>query len=286
MATAATEFIPEVYAAGVEHALNEEWVIVDICNRNYEGEIKKQGDSVRIKTVGRITAHSLTRATKRTELTAAEEIEGDTIIFPINQIRYTHVFVDSIDELATDVNLMNESAKETAVALAAQHDKYAAEIAYKGATNKLAVIASLNPDNIVDTILEAKTKLYEKNVSRNAALELVVTPEIEAVLVKAAILTKSNNVEDFKNGKIGMTLGVNVRVSNNVYLDSGNKGCFMTTKDAVAFAEQVSKTITYREDGKYLDRDIIKTYTLFDAKVIWADRIIGIPVTATSLKTA
>lgn len=283
MATAATEFIPEVYAAGVEHDLNEEWVIVDICNRNYEGEIKKQGDSVRIRTAGRITAHSLTRDTKRTALDEAEEISGNTIVFPVNQIRYTHVFVDSIDELATDVSLMNMSTKETAVTLAAEHDKYVAEVAYKGAGNKMEAIASLNPNNIIDTIIKAKEMLFKNNVSRNSALELIVSPEVESVIVKSQILTKSNNVDDFKNGKIGMTLGTNVRVSNNVYLDAGKQGCFLTTKDSVGFAEQVSKTIHYREDGKYLDRDIIKTYTLFDAKVIWDKRIVAIPVTATTL---
>ena len=330
MEAAATKFIPEVYAEGVEHDLQEQWVAVALCNRKYEGKIKKQGSSVTIRTAGRITAHSLTRDTKREKLIGAEEIMGDTITFPVDQIRYTIVGVDNIDEIATDVSLMNMSTKETARALAEAHDSYVNSVAYRESDKLVAESSALalTPKNISKYILDAKKALYKKNVSRNAKLTWVVDPDIEAVLVQANIITKTNNVEDYKNGYIGKVLGVDVVVSNNLYsnavydteaingldgqplmvgegedatpvtrtkIEKGVKkvqtpatlvGTYMLAgNDSLAFAEIVSKVKHFREDGDYLDMDFIKTYTLFDAKVIFPERIVGIPVASATLLT-
>lgn len=312
MATAATKFVPEVIAAGIEKNLEPNWVWVDGCNKSYEGSIKRQGDSVKIRTVGKITAHLIARTDKRGALEAAEEIDGEMLILKIDQIAYTNTFVDSIDELATDVSLMDATTKEMASAIANKHDTYVAALvegthAGEGDNSGKTMfdmdhlftggIAStqeasgqtawaLTKDNIDTMLLKAKAELKKRNIPDSMPLELIVTPDIEALLVKKAIIEKSNNVNDYVNGKVGTTLGVTIKVSNNVYNNSSKKydACCLRVRDkAMAFAQQISKVIHYRMDDEKLDMDFIKSYSLFGAKVLFPDYAICIPVATVTL---
>ena len=288
---AAVAFIPEVIAAGIEKKLNPKWVWVDGCNRSYEGEIKRKGDTVKIRTVGKISAHTLARSADRTSIAEAEELEGDMLTLPIDQILYTNCKVDSIDELATDVSLMDATTDEMATALADGHDKYVAALA-DTATNAVLDGSDspweLNPSNIMDMLLEAKTALKKKNVPDGAALEFIGTPEIEACAIKAGIITKTSNDDMYKNGVVGKTLGITIKTSNNVYHNSTNDNnydaCCLRVRDkAMAFAQQISKVIKYRKDASELDADFVKSYSLFGAKVLFNDYMVKIPVTSVSL---
>lgn len=286
---AAVEFIPEVIHAGIEKNLNAKWVFVDGCNRSYEGDIKRKGDTVKIRTVGRITAHSLARSAARTSIEAAEELEGDMLTLPIDQILYTNCKVDSIDELATDVSLVNATSDEMATALADGHDQYVAALvdtATNSVTDDLNASWSLTPNNITDMLLKARTALKKKNIPDSAVLEFIGTPEIEACLIKAGILTKTRNDEMYANGNVGKTLGINIKVSNNVFHNSTSNydACCLRVRDkAMAFAQQVSKVIRYREDGDELDADFLKSYSLFGAKVLFNDYMVKIPVASVTL---
>lgn len=286
---AALKFIPEVIAAGIEKQLPTKWVFVDGCNRNYEGIIKKKGDTVQIRTVGKITAHRITRSADRSHIAPAEELEGDMLTLPIDQITYTNSKVDSIDELATDVSLMDATTSEMADALAGDHDSYVAELVD---TAKNAVTDGgnnwfINPKNVVDMLLEAKNALKRKNVPDSAVLEFIGPTEIETVLTKAGILIKTANDELYKNGNIGKVLGVNIKVSNNVYQNLNGTSyyaCCLRVRDkAMAFAEQISKVKTYRIDDEELDADFIKSYSLFGSKVLFNDYMVKIPVAGVSL---
>lgn len=292
MATAAATFIPEVVAAGIEKALKPAWVLVDGCNRSYEGAIKNQGDTVKIRTVGSVTAHSLARSASRSSIEAAEEIEGSFLTLPIDQILYTNAKVDSIDELTTDVSLMNATTKEMADALADGHDTYVAGLIYSAYTDDstIGVLNSgsnwaLTSSNILDMVLKAKELLFTNNVKRNAALELIINPAIEALLTKTGVLQMTSNNDIYENGKIGKVLGVDVKVSNNLYTDDSSVVyCCLRVKDkAMAFAQQVSKVIHYRDDSNELDADFIKSYSLFGAKVLFTDEIAVLPVASVTL---
>lgn len=307
MATAASVFVPEVIHAGIEKNLDGKFVLVDGCNREYEGDIKQKGDTVKVRTVGDITAYELARSADRTEIEDAEELDGAYLILTIDTIFYTNTKIDSIDELATDVNLMDATSKRMAVALAGKADKKIGAI-MEGATNSFKNSGSdwaLKPSNIVDMILGAKTELYNKNVPEESDLELCIDYNGLAVLQKAGIITLTDNVSEYKNGDYGKILGVNIKVSNNLFHHAateasgtqGQEGYVAATtayttyalrvkNHAVAFANQVTKTIHYRKDDKELDADFLKSYMLCGAKIMFQDEIVRIPVASTSLSNS
>lgn len=286
MAEAAkTLFIPEVVAAGIEKRLDAEWKLVALCNRKYEGDIKNQGDTVKIRTVGRITAHELARSEVRTQIADAEELTGDMLTLPINQIAYTNTKVDSIDELATDVSLMDATTKEMAIALAQYHDTYVANLV-KGLTDEKYVLKngtsnwSVTKSNAVDFVMAGVTALREANVPESSPLALVISPKVYAELVKAGIVDKTDNTAIYTNGFMGKVLGVDLVMSNNLATDeAGVTYAFIAVKDkAIAFAQQISKVIHYRDDSKELDADFIKSYSLFGAKILFPDYMRVLPI--------
>ena len=48
-------FVPSLWAATLLENLNDAHVAVNLCNRNYEGDISQSGDTVRITSIGRVT---------------------------------------------------------------------------------------------------------------------------------------------------------------------------------------------------------------------------------------
>lgn len=312
MALGAETFIPEVIHAGIEKNLDGKFVLVEGCNREYEGDIKKKGDQVKVRTVGNITAHEMTRdypeeegsVVRHRPIEDAEELDGAYLILPIDTIFYTNTKVDAIDELTTDVNLADATAKRMAVALAGKSDKLIG-IKAEGATYSYknnGADWALTPNNIIDMILGAKTELFNKNIPEEAELELCIDYNVLAVIVKAGLLTLTNNVSEYKNGNYGKILGVNLKVSNNLFVHeateavgtAGQDGyvaattkyttCFLRVKNhAMAYAKQVGKVIHYRVDNDELDADFLKSYILCGAKIMFQDEIVRIPVASTSL---
>ena len=60
---AVTSFIPELWSARLLNTLDKSHVATNFVNRDYEGEISAQGDTVHINTIGAITVGDYTRNT-------------------------------------------------------------------------------------------------------------------------------------------------------------------------------------------------------------------------------
>ena len=61
-------FIPEVWSEAIDRELEKALVFAEGCNRQYDGDVKKMGDTVRILGVGRPTIVT----TQNREITLAE----------------------------------------------------------------------------------------------------------------------------------------------------------------------------------------------------------------------
>ena len=60
---AVTNFIPELWSARLLNALDKSHVFANVVNRDYEGDIKKMGDTVHINTIGAVTIGTYTQNT-------------------------------------------------------------------------------------------------------------------------------------------------------------------------------------------------------------------------------
>ena len=132
------------------------------------------------------------------------------------------------------------------------------------------------PSEILDTIIEARQKLYENNVSNTSDIVIEVSPKIASLILKAKINLATDNVEALENGCIGYIGGCKVYVSNNISSDlSGSCNyykCIMRTKRAVAYAEQLSEIDAYRPEKRFADA--VKGLHLYGAQIVYPEELI------------
>ena len=78
-------FIPSLWAATLLENLNNSHVAVNLCNRNYEGDIAQSGDTVRITSIGNVTIDNYD---KNTTVIAPETLNDSQQVLTIDQAKY------------------------------------------------------------------------------------------------------------------------------------------------------------------------------------------------------
>ncbi len=279
-------FIPTVWNEAIQRELEGNYVFVEDCNRQYEGDVKKRGDSVRILGVGRPDVKELERKNASGDIDGPEELEDESVTMYVNQINYFNYMVGDIDKAQAVGGLMDALVKETSEALADKVDAYVARMAidknvaklYAGAQKIVSDAAASGEKNVLDVLDEAIQKLYENNVRNSTGIIVTVSPRFYTLFKRAYIGKDTNNSEMLKHGKVGMYGNVTVKMSNNVAtLDGGaTDNIMIRTKRAIAFAQPLTTVEPYRPEKKFADA--VKGFILYDAKVVRPKEIVNINV--------
>src|SRR5690554_4408571 len=98
----AANFIPEIWSKKVQKIFDKSTVMVKLCNRDYEGEVKRAGDTVHVRSFGEITIKNYTRE---------QTVVDDTLTDPmsdlvIDQEKYFSFIVDDVDKAQSNINIM------------------------------------------------------------------------------------------------------------------------------------------------------------------------------------
>ena len=272
-------FIPSVWNEGINRELERLCVFVEDCNRQYEGSVKKKGESVTILGVGKPTIKSIAKANRNNDIDAPEEIEDTSVIMYINQIRYFNYMVGDIDKAQAVNGVMDALEQETSEGLADEVDKYVASFAVDSSVAKLNASPSVvTKDNILSTLDLAIQKLYENDVKATTKIVVTISPRFYTLFKQAYIDKDTDNSEMLKNGRVAKYGNVIVKMSNNVHrTDSGKTDNIMIrTQRAIAFAKPLTHTEPYRPEKKFADA--VKGFILFDAKVVRPKEVININV--------
>lgn len=258
-------FIPTVWNTAINRELEKSLVFAENTNRQYEGDVKQQGDSVRILGVGKPT---ITRTTdKNIELTSAEKIEDTSITMPISQIAYFNYKVDDIDKRQAVKGVMDALSAETSQGLADEVDKYIAKLATAREAVKLDEAATLiTKDNILEYIDRALERLYKNDVRPSTPITATVDPTFYMRLKQAYTKLDTDNSGMMKNGRVGMYGNVTIKMSNNVADTGGTKLIQLKTDRAIAYVKPMTHTEAYRPENGF--SDAVKGFILFDAKIV------------------
>lgn len=274
-----SNFIPAVWSESINRELERACVFAEDCNRIYEGEISRKGDSVHILGVGKPTIKSIERKNASGEIDAAEEIEDVSAILTVNQIRYFNYKVGDIDKAQAVGGLMDALSKETSEGLANEMDKYIAAMATDKTVPKLTSGATVvTKDNVLSVIDDAIQKLMENDVSFASGVVLTVSPRFYKLFKQAYIGKDTDNSAMLENGKIATYGNVTVKLSNNVAKTDSDAvdNIMMRTKRAIAFVNPLTHTEAYRPEKSFADA--VKGYILFDGKVVRPKEIVNINV--------
>jgi hypothetical protein len=111
------KFIPEIWSGKLQAKFYDSTVLSAIANTDWEGEIKDQGDKVKIRTVPNITIRDYAKGQSlTTEVPVTSVVELD-----INKGKYFAVVADDVDKIQADLRLMdlfsNDAAQQMKIAV-------------------------------------------------------------------------------------------------------------------------------------------------------------------------
>ena len=268
---AITNFIPTVWSENLYLELDKKYIGVANCNRDFEGEIREKGNTVRICGVGNVV---VSEYTKNANMNSPATLSDNARELTIDQAKYFNFQIDDIDRAQSSPKLMEAAMKNAASALANDADRYV--FGLYGEAGSTIKCNDTKIENIVDLIIDARTKLFTNNVADPEDIVIEVTPEIAGMILKAKVNLSSDNTDVMEAGCIGAIGGCKIFVSNNVEKIEGDTGyehkCLARTKRAIAFAEQLSEIDAYRPELRFADA--VKGLHLYGAKVVYPKEMV------------
>ena len=270
---AITQFIPTVWSETLYRQLDKEYIAVKNCSREFEGDIKNMGDTVKIIGLNPINVFDYT---KNTDMSAPGELSDNVRMLTVNRAKAFNFVIDDIEAAQTSPVIMKEAMRVAASALSNEADKYIYSLYSTVPTENVIKSTALTSDGVLDLLLNAQQKLLEKNVPGNEEIVLEVPPCVAAKIIKAKIMNGTSNEEELDKGCIGKFLGFRIYVSNNIVNAQNYHKCFARTKRAIAFAEQINEVEAYRPEKRFADA--VKGLHLYGAKVVYPDEILVLDI--------
>ena len=273
---AITTFIPELWSARLLYALENSHVATNLVNRNYEGVIANQGDTVHINSIGAVTVKDYT---KNTNIADPEVLTTADQTLDIDQAKYFNFQVDDVDKAQISGEIIDTAMGRSAYALADVSDAFLLKTIANGvaSANKIgakATLTALTASNVYENIVKMRTLLDKANVPTTGRT-IVVPPEVYALLLLDDRFAKSGSDSGqnaLLNGMVGRVAGFDVFMSNNCVSGtdggSGSTAYFVITAQvasATTYAEQIIKTEGYRMESRFADG--VKGLHVYGAKV-------------------
>lgn len=278
-------FIPTIWNEAINRELERLCVFAEDCNRQYEGDVKEKGDTVRILGVGKPTIKTMQRSSANGNIDDPEEVEDSSVNLVIDQIRYFNYMVGKIDRKQSVGGVMEALSKETSEALANSVDKYIAEMAKDESVEKLYDTAqkvvvndsqASGEKHVLDVMDSAILWMREHDIPSTTEIVIDASPRFVSLLRKAYIIRDTNNSEMMLHGKVGMYGNVTIKESNNVAKSGTTDNIMIRTKRAIAFAQPMTFTKAYEPEKKFADA--VKGFILFGGKIVRPREMLNINV--------
>jgi hypothetical protein len=255
-------FIPEIWSARILGYLAKAQVLAGIANRDYQGEITGFGDTVKINAIGDITVAAYTRATTITP----QALSDQQTKLLIDQSNYFAFSIDDLDKAQQNPKVMSAAIEKSAYTLKDTADAYLAGLWAQAGTK--VTQEDVAASNVIDWLIAIGLALDENDVPTNGRW-IILPPSLSAKVVKAKILTDTNNSEVLANGGIGRACGFDIKMSNNLKVVTTYTKVLAGTNAGLSYAEQIVEVEGYRPQSSF--SDAVKGLHVFGAKVVQAD---------------
>lgn len=182
-------FIPQIWSGSILRAFDTALVFASgsVINRDYEGDLQRAGDSVRINMIGDVSVNSYA---KNTDINSPETLTDDQTLLVVNQQKYFNFYLDSVDEAQAAVSPMMEAARRAAYSLAKNIDSYIAGLYTDIATtqiNTTSAYAGINLGSdgspLTGGWTTAGTMAYDKLVDLGVVLDSSDVPQEDRFVV-------------------------------------------------------------------------------------------------------
>lgn len=266
---AITNFITSVWSETLLNSLEKEYVAVRNSNREFEGDIKAAGDSVKVCA---ISAVNLFPYMKNSDLRDPQTLDDQSVRISADRARAFNFQIDDVDKAQSVPSIMRSAMRQAASALANDADSYIFSLYEYINQNNIVTNEAVSADNIIDTIIAVREKMLTNNINSNTETVLEVSPAIASIILKSQITTLKNNSDAVYNGYIGSFIGFDIYVSNNIVCSNNLYKCFARTKRAIAFAEKIKSIVAYRPENRFADA--VKGLYLYGATIVYPEELI------------
>ena len=252
----AMRYIPVLYAGKLLVKYYDATVLSVIANTDYEGQIKKYGDTVYIRTRPDMTIRDYVKG----QALVNEQPESTATSLTIDKGKYWSFVTEDLDKVQTDLKtFINEWTDDAAEQLKIEVDTDVLGTIYglvdssnagltagaKSSSLSMGVAGtplSLDKTNILDYFVDAGTVLDEQNVPESN--RFLIIPPWAAGLIKKSDLKDASLSGDatsiMRNGLLG-TIDRFTLYSSNLLAGSASVGNYFLFghKDATTFATQL-----------------------------------------------
>lgn len=272
-------FIPEVWSQKLNTMLVKNCVMLQCVNRNYEGEIKNQGDSVKI-----ITPAEVTISTVSDTAITYNELQPTETDLVIDQKKFFAFKINDVAQAQANQNIMEAHLQNAKNAIEEVQDAYLlGQHAYVDSNNVVGGTTAITLDKttIYSNFVALALKLKNSNaLSNNQKPWVVINPTIESYLLQSTEFIGAHNVADetLRDGAIGRIAGMDVLVSTNLTATDGKYYVLAGTNDAITFASQLSKIESLRDKDSF--SDLVRGLYLYGAKTVQSKALAKMVVTA------
>lgn len=275
-------FIPELWTAKllVPYEGANVFGQPTVANRDYEGEITGQGDTVHINSVGDPTISDFDPGADLD----FEELSTDDQKLLIDQGKTFSFYVRDVDKVQAKGDFGGEALRRAGYKMAAAVDAFQAGVVSAGAAtaNKLGRVkivsggtgmAGSGQITAYDVLVELGLKLSLQDVPLIGRY-VVVDPNFIAAVQKDdrfASVDRSGTDEVLRNGLVKRAAGFDILVSNNLATvggtgaDKNDKILVAGTNGAFTFASQITEMEAGRAEKRF--NDFVKGLNVFGAKV-------------------
>lgn len=237
-------FIPELWKEKLNNMLSK--TLVSVCtNKNYEGEIKNQGDKVKLP-------------------------DNQDLIVEQKKFfafKVLDMFTTQTNESMLEAHLMNARKAITEVEetyLLSKHNT----VDVKNIIGSELEPVELTKENIYQHFAQLAVTLKYHNASSTSRPWVIINPWIESYLLQSTEFIGANNVADkaLREGAIGRIAGMDILVSPNLRVVDDRCYVLAGTNDAITFASQLAKIESLRDRDSF--SDLIRGLYLYGVKTV------------------
>ncbi len=275
-------FIPQIWSQKLNQLLEKNCVMLQCVNRNWEGEIKNQGDTVKIITPANVSVSTLT--SNDITYSALTPTSQDLVI---DQKKFFAFKIDDVSQAQANTDIMEAHLSSAKKAIEEVQDAFLLGM-HTNVTNANTVGSEDTPVTL------SKSTIYENFVNLALALKnsdavnsgtrpwVVINPNIEAYLLQSPEFISAYNVADetLREGSIGRIAGMDVLVSTNLTAVDGKYYVLAGTNDAITFASQLSKIESLRDKDSF--SDLVRGLYLYGAKTVQPNALAKMIVSASA----
>ena len=274
---AITNFIPTIWSETLLQAMDRKYIGVANCNRSFEGEIREKGSTVKICGLGSILIGDYNR---NADMSAPKTLNETVYELAIEQAKYFHFQIDDVDRAQASPQLMETALKGAASSLINVAEQYVYTIAQ--GTNRVIETDDLSPENVFNTLIDARTMLLATGITDPNDIVVEVAPDIAGCLMKAKLTMSSDNTALMESGVIGNLGGCKIYATSAMpqsFNEASQRqvNCIVRSRRAIAFAEQLSEVEAYRPELRFADA--MKGLHLYGAKIVYPQEVIRVKFT-------